>query len=133
MNRHAPLVLACLGVLLTRSLAAAADWPMWRCDVGRTAASPESLPAELHLQWTRELPRVQCAWPNESRLHFDTSYEPVVAGKTLFLGSPNESSVTAYDTETGQQQWRFYAKGPVRFAPVMWQGKLYFGSDDGYL
>jgi len=133
MNRHAPLVLACLGVLLTLSLAAAADWPMWRCDVGRTAASPESLPAELHLQWTRELPRVQCAWPNESRLHFDTSYEPVVAGKTLFLGSPNESSVTAYDTETGQQQWRFYAEGPVRFAPVMWQGKLYFGSDDGYL
>ena len=61
MNRHAPLVLACLGALLTRSPAPAADWPMWRCDPGRTAASSDSLPATLRLQWSRALPPVQCA------------------------------------------------------------------------
>src|SRR5262249_34837897 len=42
-------------------------------------------------------------------------------------------SVTAYQTETGEELWRFYSGGPVRFAPVAWQNKVYFVSDDGYL
>jgi hypothetical protein len=113
--------------------AAGADWPMWRCDDHRSAASPEDLPAQLHLQWARELPPVVPAWPNEPRLQFDTCYEPVVMGKTLFVGSPNDGSVTALDTETGQERWKFYTEGPVRFAPVAWQGKLYVVSDDGFL
>lgn len=29
----------------------AADWPMWRCDAGRTAASTAELPQALHLLW----------------------------------------------------------------------------------
>ena len=73
------------------------------------------------------------AWPTESRLHFDASYEPVAMGKTLFLGSPNDGSVTAFDTETGDVKWRFYTNGPVRFAPVAWKDKLYAGSDDCHL
>jgi outer membrane protein assembly factor BamB len=54
-------------------------------------------------------------------------------GKTLFLGSPNDGSVTAFDTETGEERWKFYTEGPVRFAPVAWRDKVYFGSDDGYV
>ena len=73
------------------------------------------------------------AWPNESRLHFDACYEPVVAGKLLLLGSPNDGSVTAFKTEDGGVQWKFYSDGPVRFAPAVWKGKVYFGSDDGWL
>ena len=42
-------------------------------------------------------------------------------------------TVTAYDTETGEQRWRFFTDGPVRLAPAYDDGKLYFGSDDGYL
>jgi len=60
-------------VLLTTSAARAADWPMWRCDAGRTGASAAELPPQLHLRWTRELPPTLLAWPNESRLHFDLS------------------------------------------------------------
>ncbi|MCH7726140.1 MAG: hypothetical protein IH991_06635, partial [Planctomycetes bacterium] len=33
------------------------DWPQFRFDAGRTAASPAELPAELHLQWQRQLPK----------------------------------------------------------------------------
>src|SRR5262249_35102963 len=29
--------------------------------------------------------------------------------------------------------WRFHADGPVRFAPALWEGKVYFASDDGHL
>jgi outer membrane protein assembly factor BamB len=125
-------------LVLTAALALnlhAADWPMWKHDSGRTAVSPDPLPSELHLQWVRELPRARQAWKDKSNfmLFFDVSYEPIVAGKLMFVGSMNSDSVTAYDTETGAEKWRFYTDGPVRFAPVAYKGKLYAGSDDGHL
>jgi outer membrane protein assembly factor BamB len=106
---------------------------MWRYDANRSAASPEVLPTQLHLQWVRQLPPCEMAWPNESRLHFDASYEPIVMGNMLFLGVAADGSVRALDTETGEETWRFYTEGPVRFAPAAWQGRLYVGSDDGFL
>jgi len=109
------------------------DWPMWRYDARRSAASPEELPTELHLQWVREYPPLEPAWPDEPRMRFDAAYQPVVMGKTVFFGSSLNDSVTALDTESGAEKWRFYADGPVRFAPVAWKGKVYFVSDDGYL
>lgn len=110
------------------------DWPTWRYDAARSAACPEELPAELHLQWVRQLAPPRPAWPaSQDRLQFDASYEPVVAGKTLFVGSMVCDSVTAYDTQTGAEKWRFYTDGPVRFAPVVYKDKLYVASDDGCL
>ena len=110
------------------------DWPMWRYDAGRRAASPEELPARMHLQWVRELAPPKPAWPNsQHRLQFDASYEPVVAGKTIFVGSMVSDCLTAYDTDTGIEKWRFYTDGPVRFAPVVYKEKIYFACDDGYL
>ena len=126
------ILLACI-VCVALPPALAADWPQWRYDAGRTAASPEQLPAELHLQWVRSLPAPKPAWPDSPRLLFDASYEPVVQGKTIFVPSMVTDSVTALDTDTGAERWRFFADGPVRFAPVAWQGKVYFVSDDGYL
>ncbi len=111
----------------------AGDWPQFRYDVGRTAASPHELPTNLELRWTRNLPTPQPAFPHEVRLAYDASYEPVVIGHTIFIPSMVSDSVTALDTETGNQRWRFFAEGPVRFAPVVGEGKVYFVSDDGYL
>lgn len=109
----------------------AEDWPMWRYNSGRNAASPQQLPAKLSLQWTRYYEAPQAAWPEDARLMFDAAYEPVVMGSTLFLASGQNDSVTAIDTRTGKQLWQFFAEGPVRFAPVVTDGKVYFGSDDG--
>jgi len=112
----------------------AGDWPQWRYDAGRGAVSPDELPAELHLQWTRQLPEPRPAWPaSQPWLRFDLSYSPVAAGNRLFVPSMVTDSVTAYDTETGEERWRFYADGPVRFAPIVHAGHVYFGSDDGHL
>ena len=70
------------------------------------------------LLWSRKLPPVRQAWPREfeQRINFDASYEPVVMGKLLFLGSPNDGSVTAYDTETGAEQMEVLhgGAGPLR-------------------
>ena len=110
-----------------------ADWPMWRYDANRSAASPVELPAQLHLRWRRQLPPPRPAFPDEPRLCFDASYEPVVMNKTMFVPSMVNDSITAFDTGTGVEKWKFRADGPVRFAPVAWKGKVYFVSDDGYL
>ncbi len=132
MKREFHIVLLIVTCLLATS-ARGGDWPQFRYDVGRTAASPDELPANLALSWTRKLPEPQPAFPLELRLRYDTTYEPVVLGQTMFVPSMITDSVTALDTETGNERWRFFAEGPVRFAPVAWENKVYFVSDDGYL
>ncbi len=112
----------------------AGDWPQWRYDAARGAVSPHGLPRKLHLQWVRHLPPPRPAWPaSQPWLRFDLSYSPVAADEMLLVPSMVNDSVTAYDTETGEQRWRFYTGGPVRLAPIADGGRVYFGSDDGYL
>lgn len=142
------LVLCLLAVLSGPGPALAADWPMWRCDAGRTAATEEELPAQLHLQWVRRLPPLEPAWTGvadlsftkevvglepEKGVGFEVVYSPVVMGRTLFFGSSRNDAVTAVDVETGEEKWRFYTEGPVRLAPAAWNGKVYAASDDGFL
>ena len=138
LSRHfVRLIFFACGLLLVFSFPALVhghDWPTWRYDAARSAACPEELPAELHLQWIRQLASPRPAWPaSQDRLQFDASYEPIVAGNTIFVGSMVCDSVTAYDTQTGIEKWRFYTDGPVRFAPVAYKDKLYLASDDGCL
>jgi outer membrane protein assembly factor BamB len=123
---------ACFLVTLAAD-SSATDWPTWRFDAGRSASTPEALPSSLNLQWTRVLPALKPAWPEDPRLQFDASYEPVVGGEMLFYGSSRNDSVTAVDLKTGEQRWRFFAEGPVRFAPLVHKGRVYFGADDGAL
>lgn len=130
---HTKRLLVALAVTLTCSLTTASDWPTWRHDANRSAASPAELPAQLHLQWQWKLPAPRPAFPEDLRLCFDQSYEPVVMGKTVFVPSMVTDSVTALDTDTGAVKWKFFADGPVRFAPAAWRGKVYFVSDDGWL
>jgi len=112
------------------------DWPMWRYDANRSASSPQKLPDELHLQWVREYPKLTQGWENplnQDLMQFDKVYEPVVEGKTLFIGSSASDRMVALDTETGEEKWAFYVDGPVRLPPIASNGKVYFVSDDGYL
>ena len=114
----------------------AGDWPMWRYDANRSAASPHQLPDQLHLQWVRDYPPASPAWEdpvNLDRMPFDRVYEPVVVGRTMFLGSTRNDSLVALDTRTGAEKWQVQVGGPVRFPPVAYAGAVYFVSDDGYL
>lgn len=132
MRRLSLLAFVTVGCVLT-TCAFAADWPQYRYDAGRTAARAESLPVNLHPAWVRELPAPRPAFPTEIRIRYDATYEPVVLGKTMFVPSMVTDSVTALDTETGDERWQFTTEGPVRFAPVAWKDKVYFVSDDGHL
>ena len=132
MIRCLPLSLVFVIAFVART-DALADWPMWRSDGTRSGMSANELPSELHRQWTRQLPKPEPAWPNEKRLHFDASYEPIVLGSTLFVGSMLDGSVIALDCRSGDEVWRFHTNGPVRVAPVAFDGRVCFGSDDGWL
>ena len=112
----------------------AADWPMWRHDAARTAATPDALPLGLHELWVKDLPPQQTAWPaSQDKLQFDASYQPIVVGRRMIVGSTVNDSVTAFDTHTGAELWRFYTEGPVRFAPAAWRDCVFAASDDGWL
>ena len=126
-------LLLSVGFLVSTN-ADAGDWPMWRYDAGRGAATPEKLAKTLHLQWVRELPKPRPAWPaTQTKLRFDQSYEPVVMGTRMFVGSSADDSVRAYSTRDGKELWRYFTDGPVRFAPVAVDGRVYVTSDDGHL
>jgi len=113
----------------------AADWPMWRHDAGRSGQSPQVLADELHLLWTSEQRAMVPAFNQvrQQRLQFDRGHEPIVAGKTLLIGSSANDSLVALDTETGARRWQFFADGPIRLAPAAADGRAYVGSDDGCL
>ena len=107
---------------------------MWRGNAGHTGVTQQALPTTLQVQWSRDLRPPRPAWPpSQDKLQFDVSYEPVAAGKRLFVPSMVADRLTAYSTETGEELWRFYADGPVRFAAVCFGDKVAFASDDGYV
>ncbi len=130
-NRMLKAVVFCISALLTSFPVYADDWPTWRYDAGRGAASPGQLAAQLHLQWRRDNRPLVPAWPEDPRLQFDASRQPVVMNGLMFVSSSQNDTVTAYDTRSGRETWRFYAGMPVRFAPVADAGRVYFGADNG--
>jgi len=117
------------------------DWPMWRYDANRSGASPFELPATLYLRWVLVLPPLEPAWPDEARITFDHYYAPIVLGKKMFVGSSRSDNVTAYNTDTGAEIWRFYADAPIRMAPAGQPAfgmtgqpdRLFVACDDGNL
>ena len=125
------------------------DWPTYKHDARRSAVSSESLPtASLHEAWvySSKMP-VRGAWPgpaprdmynaptvdNEDRLDLDSVYHVAAVGDDVFLPSSGEDSLRCLDARTGETRWVFTADGPVRFAPHVVAGRVYFGSDDGHI
>ncbi|GAB6166071.1 hypothetical protein JCM19992_20710 [Thermostilla marina] len=113
--------------------ASAADWPQWRHDGMRSAATDENLPRRLSLQWRVALGSPDPAYDHQYRMCADVTYAPVVGDGTVFVPSNVSDEVLAVGLETGELRWRTVVGGPVRFAPIYDAGRVYFVSDDGFL
>ncbi len=135
------------GLALLATFARGDDWPTYNHDARRSAVSSESLdPLALKQQWvySSRLP-VRSAWPgparrdyynsptvdNEDRLDLDAVYHVAAVGDAVFFGSSGEDSLRCLDARTGESRWAYPTDGPVRFAPHVADGQVYFGSDDG--
>ena len=119
------------------AFAAADDWPAFRHDVRRSATTAEALEFPLERAWSyRGHQQPDPAWPPPhfiilNRLDFDYAPQPVIANGLVFFGSTSDDTVRALDLATGETRWEFTVGGPVRIAPQVVEGRVYFGSDDG--
>jgi outer membrane protein assembly factor BamB len=64
---------------------------------------------------------------------FDDAFQVAAAGDAVYFGSSVDDKVHALDAATGHERWSFFTGGPVRLAPTVWEGKVYVGSDDGFV
>lgn len=111
-----------------------ADWPMYQGNAARSAYTKSALPNRMTLRWSfKTANKPTPAWPTHKRINFDNVYQPIVANNTVFFGSSTDDQVYAIDLSTGKVRWRFFTDGPVRFAPVAWNDRIFVTSDDGYL
>lgn len=66
-------------------------------------------------------------------MHTDSAFHVAISEGLVFFGSSVTDDVRAIDAVSGQVRWTFYTDGPVRFAPTVCDGRVYAGSDDGYV
>jgi outer membrane protein assembly factor BamB len=126
----------------------AEDWPTYQHDQNRSGITSEMLSLPLYLNWVlspRQAPRA--AWGEspakndpwhgfsdlKPRMLFDRVNNVTVAGNRLYFGSTSDDKVCCVDVDSGSREWTYFTEGPVRFAPTVLDGKVYFGSDDGYV
>ncbi|MHB8901055.1 MAG: outer membrane protein assembly factor BamB family protein, partial [Thermoguttaceae bacterium] len=137
-----PLALVLVATALGSS-AALADWPTYLHDNARSGITADELPLPLTLQWVFRSPfPPEPAWgdpkpePVEGylelrRIHFDDTHQVIAGDGRVYFGTSADGKVYCLDGDTGQIRWNYWTGGPVRLAPALSDGKLYFGSDDG--
>ena len=95
------------------------DWPTLRHDAARSGVASTSLPAELKTTWQASVGGKLGA--------------PVIAEGRLFVTSIETHDVHALDAATGRPLWSFKAGGRIDSPPSVWQGRVLFGSADGFV
>ena len=120
------------------------DWPTYMHDNHRSGITTESLAPPLFLRWVFESPLPPAkgwappvngygARKSRPNVSHDDAFRVVAVGETAYFCSSSERKVYAVHAPTGRVNWEFFTSAPPRMAPVVWQGKLIFGADDGVL
>jgi outer membrane protein assembly factor BamB len=136
LNGRATITWCCalaLALCLWRpALARGADWPTYGNGAQRQHVTEHQLPAKVSVEWEAKFPAPNPVWPTEGRLHIDQVYEPVLSGGVVYLGLNSTDRLVALGLETGREVWSFAAEGPIRRPPAVYDGAVYFTSDDGH-
>ncbi len=125
----------------------AKEWPTAHHDFKRSNVTNNELTLPLHEQWRYTAPAAPSpAWPAPAAqdywhvvrkltpaVTYDRAYHIAVSNGMLYFGSSTDDKIYALDTGSGRERWSFSTEGPVRLAPVVHKGRIYAGSDDGYL
>lgn len=120
-----------------------ADWPAYLNGNDRAGFSDQKLDASLQLVWSYKSPAKPIkAWegPRDApieghemkhRVDFDAAIQTVMADGRAYFGSTVDHRLHCVDATTGKPLWQHYTEGPIRLAPTLAHGNVYFGSDDG--
>ena len=111
------------------------DWPMYRHDLRRSAATTSPAPKRLNVLWDRPLAKmpggvIADGW--KSRISVGLT-APTVAGGRVFIADAEGHRVLAVSATDGQILWSFLAGGRVDTPPTMHQGRCLFGCRDGWV
>lgn len=110
------------GPAFSRSISAHSgedQWPMYRHDAARSGNINTVVPASLKRAWRTEI---------GGKL---TS--PVVADGKVFVASVDAHTVYAINSGSGERLWHYTTGGRVDSPPTIYQGRVLFGSADGYV
>ncbi|MFB0555531.1 MAG: PQQ-binding-like beta-propeller repeat protein [Phycisphaerae bacterium] len=95
------------------------NWPTYRHDAARSGHTRTKVPTTLERAWQIEL---------GGRIT-----QPVVADGKLFLASVDTHTVHALDAASGAKLWSYTAGGRVDSPPTIYNGRVLFGSADGWV
>ncbi|MBC8354383.1 MAG: PQQ-binding-like beta-propeller repeat protein [Planctomycetes bacterium] len=138
---------AFLLVCLVSRRARSDEWPAYQHDLRRTGYSSEKIDvSQLQLAWSWHSPSPpQPAWAGPAKWDayaghrdlppmrsYDLSFQPIAIGGDVFFGSSADDSMYCVDAASGGQRWSYVTEGPIRTAPTYADGRLFFGSDDGF-
>jgi hypothetical protein len=101
------------------SSVAAADWPMYRHDVARSGHVSSPIPQAPRSVWSSDL---------GGKLT-----QPVIVGDKVFVASVDAHTVHALSAADGREIWRYTAGGRIDSSPTVYQGRVLFGSADGWI
>jgi outer membrane protein assembly factor BamB len=122
---------------------AAADWSAYLNGNQRAGFTPSTIDTPLQLAWTYQPPaKPMMAWsgprnePIEGhemrhRVDFDDAMQVVMSDGLAYFGNTVDHRLHCVEAKTGKPVWSFYTDGPIRLAPTLAHGNVYFGSDDG--
>lgn len=102
----------------------------------RTGYFSQEFKPPYHLRWTYQAPhKPRPAWPEPEwevqRIDFDYALPAVADSRRVYISSSADHTVRALDLDGGTEEWVFITGGPVRLAPTVNSGRVYFSSDDG--
>ncbi len=137
------LLVVALAGLVAFPVEVDADWSTYLGGNERTGYASTTLEFPLELAWTYKTPaKPEKAWdgprsaPIEGhemrhRVDFDDAMQVAMARGRAYFGSTVDNTLYCVDAESGKTVWSFYTDGPIRLAPTLAHGNVYFGSDDG--
>ena len=94
-------------------------WPTYRHDAARSGATKTAVAADLKPAWKK---------PLGGRLS-----SVVVSDGRVFVAAIDAHAVHALDAASGESAWSFTAGSRIDSPPTIWQGRVLFGSADGYV
>jgi len=101
------------------------DWPTFRANNTRSAASTAAIPASTDLLW-------QTAPQRGAPSSGPALTPPVVVGDVVCTGG-SDGAVRALSVATGKPLWKAYTGGAIRLPPTIRQGRVFVGSGDGWV
>jgi outer membrane protein assembly factor BamB len=107
------------GAILNPGPSAVSDWPTFRHDPARSGATPARVASDISVTWKTKLKGKLTA--------------PVASYGKVFVARPDAHTVYTLDSKNGELLWQFTAGGRIDSPPTIHEGRVLFGSADGYV